>query len=271
MVDYRCYFLNSQDRIKAAVDIQADRLEEAIERGLAALSERTDHQSIELWRGAVRLYASREPIPRHQCHVYEGAQANTLQAMAVVIDQKLKANVRCLYLNSPPMIAGLRFNLTTLGVDLEHETGRGALILSSAQDHLVDGRFEPGRMLEMLDEAVDQALADGFAGLWASGDMTWELGGPCSVDDLLNYEWGLEGIFRRRPELSGVCQYHCDTLPPELVEHGVAVHRSAFVNETLSRLNPHYVPASSAEGLGAEVAAMVEELCAAAREPRPLS
>lgn len=271
MVDYRCYFLNSQDRIQASEEIRADRLEDAIDQSLALLSAQDRHSAIELWNGAVRLYTSREPIPRHQCHVYDGAPANTLQAMAAVIDQKLKANVQCLYLNSPPMVAGLRFALSTLGIDLEHQIGRGALILSSDQDHLVEGRFDSGRMLQMLDGAIDQALADGFAGLWASGDMTWELGGPCSAEELLDYEWGLEDIFRRRPELSGVCQYHSGSLPPELVRHGLAAHRSAFVNETLSRLNPYYFPAPNREGPSLEVVGMIDELCAEASAPRPHS
>ena len=271
MTHYRCYFLSGQDRIRDAEDIEAGSLEEAIGRAHAMLVERASHASIELWNGPVRLYASREPIPRHQCHVYKGAPANTLQAMAAVIDLKLKANVRCLYLNSPPMIAGLRFCLSTLAIDLEEQIGKGALVLTSEQDHLVGGSFQAEKMLDMLDRAIDQALADGFAGLWASGDMTWELGGECSVSELLSYEWGLEDIFRRRSEISGICQYHSDTLPAELVTHGVAAHRSAFVNETLSRLNPHYRPDATRDAPGGEMAGMIEELCAAGARPQPRS
>ncbi len=31
-------------------------------------------------------------------------------------------------------------------------------------------------MLHKLEDALDQALSDGYKGLWATGDMTWEFG-----------------------------------------------------------------------------------------------
>ncbi len=64
----------------------------------------------------------------------------------------------------------------------------------------------------MLEDAVDQALQEGYRGLWASGDMTWELGPQQSTLDILHYEWRLEEIFRRRHGLSGICHIvliHC--------------------------------------------------------------
>ena len=45
---------------------------------------------------------------------------------------------------------------------------------------------------------------------------------------------------------------------PELVRHGLAAHRSAFVNETLSRLNPYYFPAPNRDGPSLEVAGMID-------------
>jgi hypothetical protein len=81
-------------------------------------------------------------------------------------------------------------------------------------------------MLHMLEDAVDQALNDGYKGLWASGDMTWELGPRPDVVNLLEYKWRLEQIFRRRPALSGVCQYHADTLPRNVLREGLVAHPS---------------------------------------------
>ena len=31
-------------------------------------------------------------------------------------------------------------------------------------------------MLDLLKDAADQAVRDGYRGLWATGDLTWELG-----------------------------------------------------------------------------------------------
>ena len=96
-------------------------------------------------------------------------------------------------------------------------------------------------MLQKLEDELDQALKDGFKGLWASGDMTWELGPEKNYEKLIEYEWKLEALFKKRKELYGICQYHYDTLPQQAVRDGLLTHRTVFINETLSRLNPHYI------------------------------
>ncbi len=178
----------------------------------------------------------------------EAHRPNHLPVMTGIIEQQLKQNTRCLYLNIPLMVAGIEYYLTATGVDIEHQIAKGALILSSDQDHLAGGHFDANVMLHMLEDAVDQALNDGYKGLWASGDMTWELGPRPDVANLLEYEWRLEQIFRRRPALSGICQYHADTLSRSILRQGLVAHPSIFVNKTLSRINPDYLPTESFDG-----------------------
>ena len=57
-------------------------------------------------------------------------------------------------------------------------------------------------MLAMLADAINDALAHGYAGLWATGDMTWEL--------------------------SGICQYHRDTLPEDALQVALSKHRESI-------------------------------------------
>ena len=182
-----------------------------------------------------------EPMARHQCMIYEGSPAHYLPALAASIRQKLIENYRCLYLNSPPMVAGLRSYLFAKGVDVPREVLKGSLVLSSGDGHLLNGAFDIDRMLGSLNHAVGQALLDGYQGLWATGDMSWEFGPNKDFSKLLEYEWGLEELFEKHQCLSGVCQYHMDTLPREIVRQGLLTHQEIFVNETLSRLNSHYV------------------------------
>jgi hypothetical protein len=181
-----------------------------------------------------------EREPRHQCMIYEGSPAKHLSGIAALIQRMLRENRRCLYLNSPPMVAGLRSYLAAAGLDVAQEVAKGALVLSSEQTHLVDGHFDVDRMLGMLADAVNQAFQDGCEGLWASGDMTWEFGPEKNFDKLLEYEYGLEELFRRNPALSGICQYHQDTLPTAALSQALHVHPMIYIGETLSRLNPYY-------------------------------
>jgi hypothetical protein len=40
-------------------------------------------------------------------------------------------------------------------------------------------------MVHALERAVQQALSEGYDGLWATGDMTWEFGSVAASDMLV--------------------------------------------------------------------------------------
>jgi hypothetical protein len=180
------------------------------------------------------------PVYRHQCHIYSGAPSHQLPAIADVMVQMMADGHRCLYLNSPTMVTGLRSCLAAKGIDVTRATSERRLVFSS---DTVSGNedFDVDKMLQKLEEALEESLADGYKGLWASGDMTWELGAEKNYDKLLEYEWKLEALFQKRKELHGICQYHCDSLPQSIVRQGLTMHGTLFVNETLSRLNQYYI------------------------------
>lgn len=183
-----------------------------------------------------------DSLPRHQCLIYADAPSRVLPKLAAALREHLQRNYRCLYFNSPPMVAGMRSYAAAAGVDVALETAKKSLVLSSDQSHLTGTRFDLDRMMRTLEDALQQALADGYDGLWASGDLTWEMGPERDFSKLLEYEWRLEEFFRAHPEFSGVCQYHADTLPSEALRHGLISHRALFVNETLSLINISYIP-----------------------------
>lgn len=214
-----------------------------------------------------------DELPRHQCHIYDGSPARQLPVLVAVVRRKLKDNHRCLYLNSPPMVAGLRSYLAAAGVDVEKAIAQGSLVLSSSQQHLAEGRFDIDRMLSTLGGAASQALAAGYDGLCAIGDMSWEFGPEKDFEKLVDYELRLEEFFAAHPELCGVCQYHVETLPPEAVRRGLIMHPAIFVNETLSRLNPYHLPGVSATPdamIRAELDETIEHLCHPAHRGKAL-
>jgi hypothetical protein len=182
-----------------------------------------------------------EPTSRHQCLIYDGAPSLHLPGLARVVRSKLRENYRCLYLNSRPMVAGMQSYLAAAGVEVEKEVARGSLVVTSERPHLVDDIFDVDGMLGMLEQALGQALRDGYEGLWATGDMSWEMGSEKNLPKLLEYERRLEQFLEAHPEIGGVCQYRTDTLPAEVVRQGQMMHRTLFINETLSILNPYYL------------------------------
>jgi hypothetical protein len=205
-----------------------------------------------------------QPVARHQCLVYKGSPAAHLPKLSALIRQKLHENHRCLYLDRPPMVAGMRAHLFAAGINVPREEMKGSLALSSHTGHLLNGRFDIERMLGTLEDALDQALSDGYQGLWATGDMSWEFGPEKDFSKLLDYEWQLEEFLQKRPALSGICQYHVDTLPREVMRQCLLTHQSVFINETLSRLNPHYLEQQSCTSRpsdNADLDNMISRLC----------
>jgi hypothetical protein len=175
-----------------------------------------------------------DKIPRHQCLIYSGSRTRQLAALAGALVAHLKANYRCLYLNAPEMIEGMRAYLTSAGINVTEEIFKKRLILSCDQSHLREGVFDHHFMIEQIKSMCAQSVADGHAGLWASGDMGWEIGPAQDFSKLVEYERALEGVFASHPMLRGVCQYHVDMLPPGVPEIGAMTHPARFVTETLS-------------------------------------
>ncbi len=178
---------------------------------------------------------------RHRCLIYEGPPSQQLPALVAATRKKLQQNCRCLYLNSPAMVAGMGSYLAASGVDVAHEVARGGLVLSSEQHLIDDYRFDIQHMINGLQSALEDALQQGFRGLWATGDMTWEFGPQKDFSSLLEYEWRFEEFMNEHPEISGICQYRADLLPRSAMRNGLVAHATIFVNQTLSRLNPHYI------------------------------
>lgn len=144
-----------------------------------------------------KLSVPRSGLPRHQCLIYDGSPAGQLSPLAALTRHKLNTGHRCLFLNSRDMIAAFRLRLEAAGVDVAHEMSRGALVLSFDQSHLENGEFHVDRMLALLKDELAIALTNGYAGLWATGDMNWELGDRRNFDRLLEYECRLEEFCAR--------------------------------------------------------------------------
>jgi hypothetical protein len=203
-----------------------------------------------------------EPESRHQCIIYEGSPSKKLPVLAAIIQRKLDEGYRCLYLNSAPMVAGMASTLAAMGTDIATEIAKARLILSS--EPVSTGMdFNCKMLLDSLEDFLNQAIKDGYKGLWASGDMTWEFGPAKDFSKLMEYELGLEELFSKRKELCGVCQYHQDTLPQDAMRKSLLVHPGIVISETLTRINPHYLRSadSANQNTNPKLDEMIAALC----------
>ena len=195
----------------------------------------------------------------HICALYDTEDEQVIVAAEYLADG-LRTGQRAFYVaQSRTALTRFRAALTQLGVQVIRAESRRALVLRThAEAHLVDGRFDSERMLRLLNEAVEDALRDGFVGLRTCGDMSWLLTDPPGAEKLVEYEAMLNDFFTGAPGC-GMCQYHRGRLAAHLLDHAVATHSSAVVDRR-HLTNPFYESPSVAMKRKADVTRLPSKL-----------
>ena len=195
----------------------------------------------------------------HICALYD-TEDEQLAVAADYLADGLRAGERAFYVaESGAAVARFRCALMQVGVEVSGAESRRALVLRTHDDaHLVDGQFDSERMLRLLNEAVEDALRDGFAGLRTCGDMSWLLSDPPGADQLVEYEAMLNQFFDGVPA-SGMCQYHRGRLAAHLLDHALATHPSTVVDRRHT-VNPFYELPSVAIKRTADVVGLPSKL-----------
>lgn len=175
----------------------------------------------------------------HVCALYSTPEEQ-LRAAIEYIRGGLERGERCLYICGEHPVKEFREALRRQGVRVEEEEDRGALILCTKhQAHLLGGAFNPDQMISLLARAVKDALAAGFTGLCAGGDMNWLLDEAPGSERVAEYEARLNEFYRSNKAL-GLCLYNRTTLPGHLLDHGMATHRHIRIDGPILLENPFY-------------------------------
>jgi len=180
---------------------------------------------------------------QHICLPFE-SDAEKESALLSFIHEGLTRGKRCLFV-------GTRAEYEQVGLQLEEEgicslraESRGALVFSTPEnEYLQDGVFDPNVVLSRIEGYINDALADGFTGLCATGevinvpsDATWR--------QIVWYEAQINESFARRP-LVALCRYPRTIVPADRVQDVLRTHPTAIVRgETCD--NPFYEQAELA-------------------------
>jgi hypothetical protein len=174
----------------------------------------------------------------HICTLYRSPEEQ-LRAAIEYIREGLERGERCLYICVEHDVATFRRALNVAGIDVLFEEARGAFVLRTKHDgHLKGGAFDPNAMIAMLEDAVQDALDDGFNGLCVGGDMTWLLDEAPGSEKIAEYEAALNHFFHSHRAL-GLCQYH-RTMPATVLDHCLATHPFVRIDGPTLLMNPFY-------------------------------
>ena len=117
----------------------------------------------------------------HLCLIYRSA-AERSATLVPFVEQALAAEARFLSIADAESTRALEQALAAAGVAVGAERERGSLLLLETRD-LVAGAFEPHAMIDVLRQAEQQALDDGWSGL----RIAWQAEGA-DAGRLVEYE-----------------------------------------------------------------------------------
>ncbi len=173
----------------------------------------------------------------HVCLPFE-TETEKLDAVASFLIEGLTRGKRCLFVGTSDELAELSGPLEAAGICVSRARARGSLLFSTREEaYRQNGTFDPQLVLDRIEQLVKDAIADGFTGLHATGELVYE---PADEDwrRIVWYEAQINDVFARLP-FAALCRFPRAVVPAERVRDVLRTHPVAIVRgESCS--NPFY-------------------------------
>ena len=181
----------------------------------------------------------------HYCGIYRTDEDHR----AIIIDyirEGVRKHEKMFYIVNIQTAAQLEATLASTNINVAELLRSGQLVILTAKDaYLKDGQFDPDKMIALLGEATDQALAEGYAALRATGEMTWALAGEPGSERLVEYESRLNEFFPNK-KCYAVCQYDRRRFDAEMLLDILHTHpKVLFGREGFDNSGMYFVPNES--------------------------
>ena len=181
----------------------------------------------------------------HYCGIYRTDEDHRRIVVDFVRDGIARGE-KMLYLVNIHTKAHLEAMMRAAGIEVEPLLASGQLTILAAKDaYLTDGEFVPERMIQLLKEMTDAALAEGYPALRATGEMTWALTGEPGSERLVEYESLLNNFFPGSGCIA-FCQYDRRRFDSEMLTDILHTHpKVLFGTDGYDNLDMYYVPPGS--------------------------
>jgi PAS domain S-box-containing protein len=176
----------------------------------------------------------------HPCLIYE-TRAERLAVVAPFLRIGLERGERCLFLAPETGVESILEDLAAAGIDTADALARGTLFIPDIQSvYRRDEPFDPDRVLDFLNQAINDAKTAGFTNHRLIGEMTWILEGTTGTKRLIEYEAKLVD-FLLSHDLPALCLYDRARFPPEVLLDVIRTHPKVIFGNVVSR-NYSYLP-----------------------------
>ena len=178
----------------------------------------------------------------HYCGIYRTDEDQRALTIDFVKDG-IRRNEKMFYLVNVQSAEQLRMTLSEAGIDADLLIESGQLVIMTAKEaYLRDGQFDPDRMIQLLKDETEKALAEGYEAMRATGEMTWSLAGEPGSERLVEYESRLNHFFPNNKCLA-VCQYDRRQFDAEMLLDILHTHPNVlFGKEGFDNSQMYYVP-----------------------------
>lgn len=178
----------------------------------------------------------------HYCGIYRTDE----DQRAIIIDfvrDGVARNEKMFYLVNLQTAEQLRATLAAAGIEVDRLIEQGQLVILTAKDsYLRDGQFDPEKMIGLLGEETERALAEGYTAMRATGEMTWALAGEPGSERLVEYESRLNHFFPDS-KCYAVCQYDRRRFDSEMLLDILHTHpKVLYGKEGFDNSQMYYVP-----------------------------
>jgi hypothetical protein len=164
----------------------------------------------------------------HLC-VFHRSENALMEVLSPYIADGLRNGERCFCVQRPEIVKRLEYDLRFIGIDVDKARKNGSLAFHSIESvYLPNGKFEPGAMIDLLIDTIEDTRRQGFRGFRSAGDLSWAVEGRDECRQVVGYEAMVEKCFPGKPAI-GMCQYPIDSFPPEILASILRLHRQRIV------------------------------------------
>ena len=178
----------------------------------------------------------------HACFVYD-TEGEHRAVIASFLREGLARNEKLLYLHdahSSALVVDCLSDQPQIGKRLLE---RQLVVREASPAYVPTGAFSPEHMINALWTETNEALADGYAGLRVTGEMTWALAGLPGSDRLAEYEAKLHDFFSTNPCVA-LCQYDRRRFGPRQLLDVLLAHPVVAIGEAFYDNVHHLLPAT---------------------------
>ena len=142
----------------------------------------------------------------HVCLFYRTPE-DLLSTVVPFVKEGLERNERCFCVLPLEQTTGIATGLEAAGMAVAEERRRGALhMLRPEEVYLANGCFDREEMAARLERSIKEAVAEGYEGFRAVGDLGWAAHSSDACTKLPEYEALMAEFYPLRPAL-GLCTY----------------------------------------------------------------